>query len=56
MKLREPVTIALGIFALAYFIEWAVDKTSPEQCWITTEVAEGVQSSKWEDCPPDNVD
>jgi hypothetical protein len=51
MKCREAVTIALGVFALFYFVEWAVDKASPEQCWITETVEDGVQSSYWADCP-----
>ncbi|QZI89409.1 hypothetical protein SIPHO063v1_p0051 [Vibrio phage PS10B.1] len=56
MKTREAVTIALGVFALAYFVEWMVEKASPEQCWVTETVSEDVQSSKWEDCPPEGVD
>ncbi|AUR98343.1 TMhelix containing protein [Vibrio phage 1.250.O._10N.261.55.E11] len=56
MKTREVVTIALGVFALAYFVEWMVEKASPEQCWITETVSEDVQSSKWEDCPSEGVE
>ena len=51
MKCREVVTIALGVFAMFYFVEWAIEKASPEQCWITEEVETGVQSSYWADCP-----
>jgi len=51
MICRELVTIALGVFAMFYFVEWAIEKASPEQCWMTEEVEPGVQSSYWADCP-----
>ena len=50
MKCREPVSIALGVFALFYFAEWAINKAKPEQCWIATEISETEVSYKWEDC------
>lgn len=50
-ELVTAVTVALGIFAMCYFVTLAIEKASPEQCWMTEDVEPGLQSSYWADCP-----
>lgn len=58
MKVREPVTIAMGVFALFYFAEWVINKVDPEpeQCWFTEVVNDkGTTSSEWKDCDTETL-